>query len=187
MSGHVRSLPAGSSLFSQQHNPTFDKGPLNLQNGAGSAGGGARPQAEANSATTSATPTARWVPASPARSSNVTATRGWRRIRSRSTSTAPQARASASGTQGGLRDDPHRGCQRLCGQGDDRRQAGDQAPMSAWRFKSHEAAIIGNTCLYGATGGKLYAAGHRRRAFRGAQLRGSWRWSRALATTVVNT
>ncbi|MBZ6071407.1 glutamate synthase large subunit [Aeromonas schubertii] len=26
-------------------------------------------------------------------------------------------------------------------------------------FKSHEAAIIGNTCLYGATGGKLYAAG----------------------------
>ncbi|MDO2946800.1 glutamate synthase large subunit [Aeromonas simiae] len=26
-------------------------------------------------------------------------------------------------------------------------------------FKSHEAAIIGNTCLYGATGGKLFAAG----------------------------
>lgn len=26
-------------------------------------------------------------------------------------------------------------------------------------FKSHEAAIIGNTCLYGATGGRLYAAG----------------------------
>ena len=26
-------------------------------------------------------------------------------------------------------------------------------------FLSHQAAIIGNTCLYGATGGKLYAAG----------------------------
>jgi glutamate synthase (NADPH/NADH) large chain len=26
-------------------------------------------------------------------------------------------------------------------------------------FKSHEASIIGNTCLYGATGGKLLAAG----------------------------
>jgi len=26
-------------------------------------------------------------------------------------------------------------------------------------FRSHEATIIGNTCLYGATGGKLYAAG----------------------------
>ena len=26
-------------------------------------------------------------------------------------------------------------------------------------FKSHEAAIIGNTCLYGATGGQLFAAG----------------------------
>ena len=26
-------------------------------------------------------------------------------------------------------------------------------------FRSHEAAIIGNTCLYGATGGKLFAAG----------------------------
>jgi len=26
-------------------------------------------------------------------------------------------------------------------------------------YKSHEATIIGNTCLYGATGGRLYAAG----------------------------
>ncbi|WP_016955080.1 glutamate synthase large subunit [Catenovulum agarivorans] len=26
-------------------------------------------------------------------------------------------------------------------------------------YKSHESAIIGNTCLYGATGGKLFAAG----------------------------
>ncbi|MDE9452646.1 glutamate synthase large subunit [Xenorhabdus bovienii] len=27
-------------------------------------------------------------------------------------------------------------------------------------FRSHEATIIGNTCLYGATGGKLFAAGN---------------------------
>ena len=32
-------------------------------------------------------------------------------------------------------------------------------------------SIMGNTCLYGATGGELYAAGQRRRALRGAQLR----------------
>ncbi len=27
------------------------------------------------------------------------------------------------------------------------------------RFKSHESVIVGNTCLYGATGGRLFAAG----------------------------
>ncbi|MGH8503037.1 MAG: glutamate synthase large subunit [Gammaproteobacteria bacterium] len=32
-------------------------------------------------------------------------------------------------------------------------------PPQGSAFKSHEAAIIGNTCLYGATGGKLFAAG----------------------------
>ncbi|MFQ6021482.1 MAG: glutamate synthase large subunit [Acidiferrobacterales bacterium] len=32
-------------------------------------------------------------------------------------------------------------------------------PPSESRFKSNETAIIGNTCLYGATGGKLFAAG----------------------------
>lgn len=31
-------------------------------------------------------------------------------------------------------------------------------PLGA-AFRSHEASIIGNTCLYGATGGKLFAAG----------------------------
>lgn len=33
------------------------------------------------------------------------------------------------------------------------------SPPSNSRFKSNETTIIGNTCLYGATGGKLYAAG----------------------------
>jgi glutamate synthase (NADPH/NADH) large chain len=32
-------------------------------------------------------------------------------------------------------------------------------PPKASTFKSHETTIIGNTCLYGATGGKLFAAG----------------------------
>ena len=32
-------------------------------------------------------------------------------------------------------------------------------PFREAKFKSHETAIIGNTCLYGATGGKLFAAG----------------------------
>jgi len=32
-------------------------------------------------------------------------------------------------------------------------------PPRESRFKSQETTIIGNTCLYGATGGKLYAAG----------------------------
>ncbi|MDP5254569.1 MULTISPECIES: glutamate synthase large subunit [unclassified Vibrio] len=32
-------------------------------------------------------------------------------------------------------------------------------PHVGTAFKSHQATIIGNTCLYGATGGKLYAAG----------------------------
>lgn len=32
-------------------------------------------------------------------------------------------------------------------------------PPRGSAFRSHEATIMGNTCLYGATGGKLYAAG----------------------------
>ena len=32
-------------------------------------------------------------------------------------------------------------------------------PPRGSRFESHRTAIIGNTCLYGATGGKLFAAG----------------------------
>ncbi|MBV0932278.1 glutamate synthase large subunit [Marinobacterium weihaiense] len=33
-------------------------------------------------------------------------------------------------------------------------------PFKEVTFKSNETAILGNTCLYGATGGKLFAAGH---------------------------
>lgn len=32
-------------------------------------------------------------------------------------------------------------------------------PPAGSKFAAHDAAIIGNTCLYGATGGKLFAAG----------------------------
>jgi glutamate synthase domain-containing protein 3 len=53
-------------------------------------------------------------------------------------------------------------------------------------FATEKTAIIGNTCLYGATGGELYAAG-RRRALRGAQLRRPSPWSKAPATTAAST
>ncbi|GAA0793796.1 glutamate synthase large subunit [Marinobacterium sediminicola] len=33
-------------------------------------------------------------------------------------------------------------------------------PFKEVTFKSNETTILGNTCLYGATGGKLFAAGH---------------------------
>ena len=32
-------------------------------------------------------------------------------------------------------------------------------PPQGVSYKTHESVIIGNTCLYGATGGRLYAAG----------------------------
>ena len=32
-------------------------------------------------------------------------------------------------------------------------------PPAGSRFESHKTTIIGNTCLYGATGGEMYAAG----------------------------
>src|SRR5690625_6071262 len=32
-------------------------------------------------------------------------------------------------------------------------------PPRGARFDSHKTSIMGNTCLYGATGGKLFAAG----------------------------
>jgi glutamate synthase (NADPH) large chain len=44
-------------------------------------------------------------------------------------------------------------------------------PPAGSQFKSQGHVIIGNTCLYGATGGRLFAAGPGRRALRGAQLR----------------
>ena len=39
-------------------------------------------------------------------------------------------------------------------------------------FKTEETSIMGNTCLYGATGGRLYASGQGRGAVRSPQLRG---------------
>ena len=53
-------------------------------------------------------------------------------------------------------------------------------------FKSHEAAIIGNTCLYGATGGKLYAAGTAGERF-AVRNSGALAVVEGLATTAVNT
>ena len=53
--------------------------------------------------------------------------------------------------------------------------------------RARDTVIMGNTCLYGATGGELFAAGTRRRALRGAQFRRARRASRALAITAAST
>ena len=45
-------------------------------------------------------------------------------------------------------------------------------PPSAAPRKSNENTIIGNTVLYGATGGKVFASGQGGRAFRGQEFRG---------------
>ena len=41
-------------------------------------------------------------------------------------------------------------------------------PPAESPFASQDASILGNTCLYGATGGELFAAGPRGRTLRGA-------------------
>jgi len=38
-------------------------------------------------------------------------------------------------------------------------------PPKGSAFMSHETTIIGNTCFYGATGGKLFASGLAGRTF----------------------
>ncbi|MGA4815077.1 hypothetical protein ACPA9J_05865 [Pseudomonas aeruginosa] len=56
-------------------------------------------------------------------------------------------------------------------------------PPKGSPFKTQESAIVGNTCLYGATGGKLLRRRNRRRALRRAQLRfpcGGGRYRRPL-------
>jgi glutamate synthase (NADPH/NADH) large chain len=72
---------------------------------------------------------------------------------------------------GGLHHLSGRRRQRLRRQGHGRRQAGDPSARGS-RFDGHRTPIIGNTCLYGATGGSCTPPGPRR-ALRGAQLRGA--------------
>lgn len=94
--------PEGSSLFSQQHNPTFDKGPLNLKmvedllEAVENMSGG---EFRYDIRNTDRSVGARLSGEIVKRHGN----QGWRPIRSRYTSTVPPARASASGTPGALR------------------------------------------------------------------------------------
>jgi glutamate synthase (NADPH) large chain len=53
-------------------------------------------------------------------------------------------------------------------------------------YKSHEAVIIGNTCLYGATGGRLYAAGRAGERF-AVRNSGAQAVVEGSATTAANT
>lgn len=53
-------------------------------------------------------------------------------------------------------------------------------------FNSHESTIIGNTCLYGATGGKLFASGKAGERF-AVRNSGALAWWKAQETTPVNT
>jgi hypothetical protein len=53
-------------------------------------------------------------------------------------------------------------------------------------FVARDTVIMGNTCLYGATGGELFAAGRPASALRCATP-AHWRWLRVQATTAANT
>jgi glutamate synthase (NADPH) large chain len=59
-------------------------------------------------------------------------------------------------------------------------------PPTGSRFEARHTPIIGNTCLYGATGGQLFAAGTAGERF-AVRNSGAWRWSRAAATTAAST
>ena len=59
-------------------------------------------------------------------------------------------------------------------------------PPADARFVACDTPILGNTCLYGATGGELYAAGHAGERFAVRNPARS-RWSRAWATIAANT
>ena len=59
-------------------------------------------------------------------------------------------------------------------------------PPAQTAFVGREAVIMGNTCLYGATGGKLFAAARRANASQCATP-APWRWWKAWAITAANT
>jgi glutamate synthase (ferredoxin) len=52
---------------------------------------------------------------------------------------------------------------------------------------AREHVILGNTALYGATGGTLYAAGRAGERFAVRNSRRQSRWSRGWATTAAST
>ncbi|RQM78541.1 glutamate synthase large subunit [Aeromonas jandaei] len=149
--------PAGSSLFSQQHNPTFDKGPLNLKmvedllEAVETASGG---EFRYDIRNTDRSVGARL-------SGEIVKRHGNQGM------AADPVKVHFNGTAGQSFGVWNAGGLEMILTGDANDYVGKGMtggklvikPHVGVAFKSHEAAIIGNTCLYGATGGKLYAAG----------------------------
>lgn len=59
-------------------------------------------------------------------------------------------------------------------------------PPRGSAFASQDAAIIGNTCLYGATGGKLFAAGTAGERF-AVRNSGALQWLKVQGIIAANT
>ena len=149
--------PAGSSLFSQQHNPTFDKGPLNLKmvedllDAVENMSGG---EFRYDIRNTDRSVGARL-------SGEIVKRHGNQGM------AADPVKVHFNGTAGQSFGVWNAGGLEMILTGDANDYVGKGMtggklvikPHVGVAFKSHEAAIIGNTCLYGATGGKLYAAG----------------------------
>ena len=147
----------GSSLFSQQHNPTFDKGPLNLKmvedllDAVENMSGG---EFRYDIRNTDRSVGARL-------SGEIVKRHGNQGM------AADPVKVHFNGTAGQSFGVWNAGGLEMILTGDANDYVGKGMtggklvikPHVGVAFKSHEAAIIGNTCLYGATGGKLYAAG----------------------------
>ena len=145
--------PAGSSLFSQQHNPTFDKGPLNLKmvedllDAVENMSGG---EFRYDIRNTDRSVGARL-------SGEIVKRHGNQGM------AADPVKVHFNGTAGQSFGVWNAGGLEMILTGDANDYVGKGMtggklvikPHVGVAFKSHEAAIIGNTCLYGATGGKL--------------------------------
>lgn len=149
--------PAGSSLFSQQHNPTFDKGPLNLK----------MVEDLLEAVETSSGGEFRYDIRNTDRSVGARLSGEIVKRHGNQGMAADPVKVHFNGTAGQSFGVWNAGGLEMILTGDANDYVGKGMtggklvikPHVGVAFKSHEAAIIGNTCLYGATGGKLYAAG----------------------------
>ncbi|MGL5179589.1 MAG: glutamate synthase-related protein, partial [Aeromonas veronii] len=149
--------PADSSLFSQQHNPTFDKGPLNLK----------MVEDLLEAVETSSGGEFRYDIRNTDRSVGARLSGEIVKRHGNQGMAADPVKVHFNGTAGQSFGVWNAGGLEMILTGDANDYVGKGMtggklvikPHVGVAFKSHEAAIIGNTCLYGATGGKLYAAG----------------------------
>jgi glutamate synthase (NADPH/NADH) large chain len=146
----------GKAVYCTENNPPFDNGVLNAQLLQQ-----AKPYVDDKQSKTfwfDIRNTDRSVGASsPATSRRRTVTRGWQRIRlPHFSGTAGQSFGvwNAGGVELYLTGDAND----YVGKGMAGGLLAVRPPVGS-AFRSHEASIIGNTCLYGATGGRLFAAG----------------------------